>query len=143
LLLHSFRFAQRYNGIVKARLLGTIAGLCTVLFLATLALWPVSFWPQEIPSDPVTGFVATPPRLAIPLPEASHAEEYIVPLHGNLERWEYAPWEHRWYRLYKGISMWPVLLVPLFAFAATAYICLANRAFTLSGDREKGRAILE
>jgi hypothetical protein len=126
---------------VKARLLLLIATICAVLFLATLALWPVSFWPPATQADPITGFVATPPHLAIPLPQPSDAEEYVVPLRGNLERWEYAPWEHRWYRLNQGLSMWPLLIFPLFTFGAMAYICLANRAFSLSRDKEKGQAI--
>jgi len=91
-----------------------LASLSPVAIAVLLAAWSFSL---PIPkTDPQTGFSSSRPSLAIPILMPSDADEYFVPLHGNFERWEYAPWERKWYRLNSGISMAipiSLLMVPL------------------------------
>jgi hypothetical protein len=59
----------------------------------------------------------------MPLPMPSDAAEYLSPIRGNLERWEYTPWDNRWYRLNRGVP----LAVPLIVFLAITTCALLNQ----------------
>ena len=98
--------------LVKRRLFNLLAGVSLALCVVMVFIWAWSFSQPTIFSDPETGLSQVAPPHAIPLPEPSDADEYAVPLHGNFERWEYAPWEHKWYRLKENIPI-PLLIVPL------------------------------
>jgi hypothetical protein len=85
-------------------LLDVLSVLALMLCAVVMPVWLLSYSTPDLPSDPQTGFSPTRPPHAIPLPLPSDAQEYLVPLRGRLERWEYAPWERRWYRLKGGGS---------------------------------------
>jgi hypothetical protein len=83
-------------------LLDALTVLSLMLCVVVVPLWVLSYRAPDLPSDPETGFSPARPPYAIPLPIPSDAQEYLVPLRGRLERWEYAPWERKWYRLKGG-----------------------------------------
>ena len=111
------RRAPNWSRSYVLLLLDALTVLSLIVCIVTLPLWVLSYSRPDLPSDLVSGFSPVPPPHPLTLPMPSDAEEYLVPLRGRLERWEYAPWERKWYRLSRGSSMnavvAPLLAIPL------------------------------
>jgi hypothetical protein len=89
-------------------------GFSLLLFAATVALWARSYQFSTPPADPHTGASNVGPQSRTILPLPGDADQYVAVERGNLERWEYTPWDGRWYRLYGVPLVIPVIAMLLF-----------------------------
>ena len=104
-------------------LLRVVVSISALLALATIGLM---WWSFRLP-EPGTIAATQPtsvsaPLYAIQMPIPSDAEEYLVPLHGNVEHWEYAQWENKWYR---GMGVPLALPAVLFLIGPVVYLMRA------------------
>ncbi len=78
-------------------ILNAVTVLSVLVCVGTAALLGWSYHrPRTMPP--------TSPRVLVPVP--GDAEEWMILVAGNLEPWEYTPWNHQWYRLGAGLSLW-------------------------------------
>src|SRR5262245_30841137 len=96
-----------FGGQMKRRIFNLLAAVSLVLCAGTIVGWIWSYFVTTPASNAATGYSKVAPPFPIPYPVLSEAEEYVVPTHGWFERWEYTPWDGKWYQY--GISF-PIAL---------------------------------
>lgn len=126
---------------MRRRTLRQTLTLSLVACLPIVALWALSYLSPYVQTDPVTGYSRHPPRHPLQLPIPSDAEEYVVLSRGDIERWEYTPWDKKWYRLASGVSLLSIFL-PMFVLIA---LTLGGLAFLAEPTRhatsQRGRCL--
>jgi hypothetical protein len=115
------------------------SAVALVLFYGMVAIWIESFSSPPLPFDPDSSESRTAPPHPIPIFIPSDVDMYFVPLRGNFERWDYAPWEQKWYRMSGGIPMWLPLALLLAAPIARCRRTIARTNTTTTGGYSSSR----
>lgn len=108
--------ARARRAIAARKIFSGLSALSLLLALAMCVLWIRSY-----------NAVATlpPPGPHIPLPMPVDVSEYLVPIRGTLQWWEYTPWRRSWYDINFSVPIWPAVVV--FSIAPAGWLLTSRK----------------